>query len=66
MRAQTFCSELAVEGFDEGVVRRLARAREVENDTTLVSPKVEIAGDKLGALVDTDGGWQTDIPSDPF
>jgi hypothetical protein len=37
---------------DEGVVSGLVRSREVERDTALISPEVEIAGDKLCALID--------------
>jgi hypothetical protein len=47
VRVQTFASELAIEGFDEAVVGRLARPREVQHDTLLVSPDTEIAGDEL-------------------
>src|SRR3954447_16532706 len=54
MCVQAFVSELAVEGFDEAVVRGLARPREVEHHTLLVSPDVEIAGDELRSLVDAD------------
>ena len=54
VRVQTFASEFAVEGFDEAVVRRLSRPREIPHDTFLVSPDVEIAGDKLRSLVDAD------------
>ena len=35
VRVQAFASELAVEGFDEAVVGRLARPREVQPDTFL-------------------------------
>lgn len=54
MRVQTFASELAVEGFDEAVVYRLARPGEIQRDTLLVSPDIEIAGDELRSLVDAD------------
>ena len=51
---QAFASELAVEGLDEAIVRRLSRPREVQHDALLVSPEIEIAGDKLRSLVDAD------------
>ena len=54
MRVQAFTSELAVEGFDEAVVGRLAWPREVQHDALLVSPDIEIAGDELRPLVDAD------------
>jgi hypothetical protein len=51
VRVQAFVSELAIEGFDEAVVRGLARPGEVENDTALIGPQIEIARDELGALI---------------
>ena len=45
----------SVEGFNEAVVGRLARSREVEHHTLLVGPEVDIAGDELRSLVDADG-----------
>ena len=54
MGVQAFTSELAVEGFDEAVVGRLAWPREVQHDALLVSPDIEIAGDELRPLVDAD------------
>src|SRR6187200_3217156 len=54
MGVQTFASELAVERFDEAVVGRLTRPREIQHDTLLVSPDVEIARDELRSLVDAD------------
>ena len=47
MRVQTFGSEFAVERLDEGVVSGLARSGEVERDTALISPEVEIAGSSI-------------------
>lgn len=38
MRVHAFAAQLAVERFDERVVRRLAGPREVECDAPLVSP----------------------------
>ena len=43
MRVQAFRPELAIEGFDEGIVGRLAGTGEVERDATLIGPEVEIA-----------------------
>ena len=54
MGVQAFASELAVEGFDEAVVSRLARPREVQHNALLISPDIEITGDKLRSLVDAD------------
>src|SRR5262249_17405028 len=43
MRVQAFRSEFAIERLDEGIVSGLAWSGEVERDTTLVSPQIEIA-----------------------
>ena len=51
---EAFAAELAVEGFDEGIIGRLAGAGEVEDDTLLIGPQIEIAGDEFRALIDTD------------
>ncbi len=51
---EALCAELAVEAFDERVVSGLAWAREVERDVVLIRPQIEIAGDKLRALIDSD------------
>jgi hypothetical protein len=63
---QTFRSKFAIEWLDEGVVSGLARSREVERDTALISPEVEIAGDKLCALIDPDCFRETNLPADLF
>lgn len=52
---QAFAFELAVEGFDEAVIRWLAWPRKIQLGALLVRPDVEIAGDELRSLVDTDG-----------
>ena len=44
----------------------LARSGEVERDTALISPEVEIAGDKLCALIDPDCFRETNLPADLF
>lgn len=54
MGVEAFAAELAVEGFDEGIIRWLARPREVQFDTALVGPEIEVAGDELRSLVDPD------------
>src|ERR1700709_1940464 len=54
VRVQTFASEIAVKGFVEAIVRRLSWPREIQHDTLLVSPDVEIAGNEFRSLVDAD------------
>lgn len=49
---KAFSAEPAVERLNEGVVGRLARAREVEDHPALIGPEVHIARDELAALVD--------------
>src|SRR5262249_7715043 len=66
MRVQRFRSKFAIERLDEGVVSGLARSGEVERDTALISPEVEIAGDKLCALIDPDCFRETNLPADLF
>jgi len=66
MRVQTFGSEFAVERLDEGVVSGLARSGEVERDAALISLEVEVAGDKLCALIDPDCFRETNLPADLF
>ena len=47
-------------GADKGSIRRLAWSDQVENHALLIGPKVEIPGDELRALIDTDRLWVTD------
>lgn len=42
MGVQAFRPELAVQGFDVGVIRRFAWAREVEHDAAAVCPQIEV------------------------
>lgn len=44
MGIQTLRPELAVQALDEGIVRRLPQAREVQGDVPLVGPEVKMAG----------------------
>ena len=64
MCVQAFRPELAVESLDEGILGRLSGPGEVENDVVAVSPQIEIAGDKLAALVDTDRLRITELSAD--
>jgi hypothetical protein len=43
MCVQALRSEFAIERLDEGIVSGLAWSGEVERDTSLISPEVEIA-----------------------
>ena len=64
MRVQALCPELAVERFNERVVRRFARPGEVEHNALLVGPHVQITRDELAALVDTDRLRIANLPAD--
>ena len=63
---EAFGAELAVEGFDEGIVGRLAGAGEVEDDALVIGPQIEIAGDEFRALIDTDRLRIAGFTADPF
>lgn len=65
MRVQAFVTELAVEGFDEAVVGRLARPREIQHNALLVSPDIEIAGDKFRSLVNAQTRSRVSTTSSP-
>ncbi len=64
MGIQALAAELAIEGFDEGVVGRFAWPGEGERDVTLISPEAEIAGDELAALIDADGLREANLAAD--
>jgi hypothetical protein len=64
MSVQTFRSETAIEGLDEGIVGRLSRPGEVQRDTS--SPEIQIARDEIGALIDTDRCRESPLPADFF
>src|SRR3546814_14374528 len=66
MLVQTFRPELAVDGLDKRIVRWLARPREVERHSFHVGPQIQLAGDKLAALINPDRGWIADLGTDPF
>src|SRR3546814_18970851 len=51
---QAFGPKSTIECFDERVVGRLARPREVQRHTLLVGPEIHVPGNELRALVDTD------------
>ncbi len=66
VRVQTFRPELAVERLDEPVVRGFPGPREVEGDVVGIGPEIEVAGDELAAVVDSDGSGIADPFTDPF
>lgn len=51
---QALGPEAAIEGLDEGVVRRLAGPGEVQGDAMGIGPQVQVPADELGALIDPD------------
>src|SRR5580698_9241266 len=51
---------------NEGVVRRLARSREVKLHPPRVSPQVQIPADKLRPLIHPDRSWITDLTANPL
>jgi hypothetical protein len=66
-QSQTLDSEATIEGFDQCVVSRFSRPGEVEHDTALQRPQVQVAPHKLSALVDLDRCRQSNrLSPDPF
>ena len=63
---QTLRPKLAVEGLDDRVVGRLARAAKVERDVAGVRPQVQLARDELVALVDPDRRRIAHLAAHPF
>ena len=63
---QAFRPELAVEGLDERIVRRLSRPQEVKRHSFHVCPQIELARDKLAALIDPDRRGIADLGADSF
>ena len=61
-----FGTELAVEGLDERVIRRLARPREVDGKVIRICPEIKIAGNELAALLDANGVRAADLSADPL
>jgi hypothetical protein len=51
---QTLGPEAAVEGFDEGFVRGLAGAGEVQDDAVLEGPWIRVTRHELRSIVDPD------------
>lgn len=58
---QTFSPELAVQGFNEGIVCRLSWSREVESDASHVGPQIKFPADELRAIVNADGFWRSKV-----
>src|SRR5215471_19875707 len=63
---QALGSEQAVERLDEGVVGRFAGPREVERDTALIGPQIQITRNKLSAMVDPDRRREADVATESF
>ncbi len=55
---EAFGAKVAVERLGEGVVRGLARPRELELHAVAVGPGVERLGDELRPVVDGDPLWE--------
>jgi len=63
---QALRSELAVEGFEEAVVRRLSRPGGVQRDIVGLGPQIQVAGDELAASVDPDRPGISDLSAYPL
>lgn len=51
---QALVAKPAIEALDEGVVGWFARPREIERDAAGVGPQIQVARDRLAALIDPD------------
>src|SRR5579863_4418913 len=60
---QALGAELAVQAFDEGVVRGFAGPTEVECHVVQEGPEIELPADELGAVVETDRLWIANLMS---
>lgn len=54
MGLQPFAAQLAVERFDECIVRGLIVVREIQGHTASVSPRIQVPSDELAAVVAPD------------
>jgi hypothetical protein len=54
MCVQTFRSEFGIKRLNVRIISGLAWPREVENDATLIGPKIHIPRDKFAAIIDPD------------
>jgi hypothetical protein len=54
MHVEAFIAQAPIEGFDMPVVRRLARAREIDFDATVKRPRFDGVGGELGAVIHGD------------
>ena len=50
VRVQALRTQLAVKSFDEAIVGRLARPREVRCDLVHIGPQIEVAGDIFASI----------------
>ena len=66
MSVQAFGPKLAVERFDEAVIRGLAGSGEVEGDRIGIGPKIEVPRDEFAAVVDPYRPGITDPTADAF
>lgn len=54
MRVQTFLPEFTIEHFNERIIGRFAKPREVERHVVGIGPQIQNTGDKFAAIVDSD------------
>ena len=66
MLVQALGPELAVEGLDIGVIHWLSGPGEVQDDTPLIGPQIEVARHEFGAVVDPDRLRIADLMADPL
>lgn len=63
---QAFGSELAIQGFDEGVVGWFSGTAKVERDAPHEGPEIQFLADKLRAVVQANRLWMANFQSSFF
>ena len=63
---QALGSELAVQGLDEGVVRRLSGSAEMQCDTAHERPEIGLLADEFRPVVEPDCLWIPKLSAHPF
>ena len=66
VRVQAFRPEFRIERLDEPVVGGLSGPREVRRDIVGIGPEIEVAGDELVAVIDSNGLRIADLGADPL
>jgi len=66
MGVQAFLTELAVKRLDEGIVGRFSWSAEVQNNTPVIGPQIQISRNEFWAIVDSNGLGVAYFGTNPF